>query len=229
MADYRIKVTLALLNHNDLEGLRTVLPRVERKIFCEVFAVDGGSTDGSLNFLRESDFPVYVQPSGGRGGAIRLAVEKAKGDYIVFLSSDGEEDPRDLPKFLECFGLGADMVIASRLKAQGSHKADQEPGYLPRKLYLQFFTKLVNIFFRGSVTDCWNGYRGFRISFFHDLRLDAEGFLLEAQQTIRFLKRGGTLLEFPTREGVRPGGRSGNPILKTGLLHLMMLVKERLS
>lgn len=224
-----IKVSLVIMNKNDLVGAREVIPKIDRSLFHEIFAVDGGSTDGSVEFFRAQGITTYVENKGGRGGAFRFATAQATGDYLVFLSTDGEEDPGDLKEFVRCFEAGADMVIASRLAPGAHHKAMEKIIWLHRMLYLKFYTWLLNLAFGMRLTDCWNGYRGFRRTALASIPTDAKNYLIEAQQTIRFRKAGMKIMEFPTHEGQRIGGQSGNPIFSTGFEHLILLYREKFS
>ena len=224
-----MNVTLAILNRNDVAGCRVVIPQVDRTLFHEIFVVDGNSTDGSQEFFSGQNLTTYKNIPGGRGGAMRFAIEKASGTHMIFLSSDGEEDPKDLPKVIDCFAKGADMVIASRLAEGAYHKGQAHWYYMHRLLYLKLITLLINILFGAKLTDCWNGYRGFKLSAVRCVPTDAKDFMIEAQQTIRFLKAGYKVVEFPTREGERVAGKSSNPVLKSGFLHLIMIIQEWLK
>lgn len=221
-----MKVSLAILNRNDLEGAKQVVPRIDRSLFDEIFVVDGMSTDRSVEFFREQGLEVIVQKRSGRGDAVRTSLERATGTHIVFLSTDGEEDPQDLGKFIERFKTGADLVIASRVAAGARHKAHERLIWIHRLWYLQFITFLINVMFGGRLTDCWNGYRGFSVEALRAIQTNAEGFLIEAQQTIRCLAAGREVVEFPTHEGTRVGGASMNPIFRSGYLHLVLLWDE---
>ena len=220
-------VTLVIMNKNDLEGARQVIPKIERSLFSEVFVMDGGSTDGSLEYFHEQGLTVNVLESGGRGGAFRYATEHARGEFVVFFSTDGEEDPADLKQFVRLFGEGADMVIASRTMPGAQHKAGEHWYWLHRLVFLRFITTLINLLFGTRLYDCWNGYRGFRVAALKNVKTDAKNFLIEAQQTIRFHKAGYCIREFPTHEGQRIGGASGNPIFASGWGHLVMIVQEK--
>ncbi|MCE3237232.1 MAG: glycosyl transferase family 2 [Gammaproteobacteria bacterium] len=222
-----VKITLAILNRNDLAGSRSIIPRINRSLFHEIFVVDGDSTDGSKDYFVSQKLTTYIVASGGRGAAMRFATSKATGTHLVFLSSDGEENPDDLQNFITYFEQGADLVIASRLAKGGYHKGQAHWYYIHRLFYLKFITFLINRMFGAKLTDCWNGYRGFRLEALRSTPTDAEDFMLEAQQTIRFLKRGYCIIEFPTQEGVRVEGGSSNPIIKSGWLHLVMIFQER--
>lgn len=224
-----IKVTLAILNRNDKLGAMQVIPQINTALFHEIFVIDGNSSDGSQEYFRSQGITVHTQAQGGRGGAMRTAIDKATGDYIIFLSTDGEEDPQDLPKFIEEFKRGADLVIASRMMKGGSFKSAHNKFYFHRRLYLRIITILINILFNAQLTDCWNGYRGFRLKDVRTIKTDAEDFLIEAQQTIRFSKLNKKIVEFPTVEGKRIAGKSGNPILKSGILHIVLIFSEYLK
>ena len=92
-----MKVTLIFLTLNEIEGLKGVFHKIPLAAFDEVFAVDGGSTDGTAEFFAEKGIPVHQQEVKGRGEAFRVAFRKSTGDALVFYSPDGNEDPLDLP------------------------------------------------------------------------------------------------------------------------------------
>jgi glycosyltransferase involved in cell wall biosynthesis len=221
-----IECSVFIMNKNDVEGARNIIPRIPKGLFKAIKVIDGNSTDGSIEYFKSQGLEPDVLKEGGRGGAFRHALTVCQTPYLVFLSSDGEEAPEDLPKFLEQFEKGADMVIASRLAPGGYHKAQANIKWLHRMLYLRLYTFFLNLSFGTKLTDCWNGYRGFRLAALKSVKTDALGYLIEAQQTIRFKKAGYKICEFPTKEGERIGGASGNPIFQSGYQHITMLFRE---
>ena len=59
----------------------------------EIFCIDDGSTDESLDVLQEyeetySSVHVFQQPNSGAGAARNLGLQHAKGEYIAFLDAD---------------------------------------------------------------------------------------------------------------------------------------------
>ncbi len=57
----------------------------------EVVVVDDGSTDGTVDWLRDINFPhvkLFCQDHQGPSAARNLGVEKANGDRIIFIDSD---------------------------------------------------------------------------------------------------------------------------------------------
>jgi len=219
------RVSLVILNKNDVEGLKTIYPQIPLDCIDEIMVIDGQSKDGSVKYCINNNIEVVVQEKPGRGEAFRIASGKITGEYVIFLSSDGNEDPGDIPEFIRLLDDGNDMVIASRLAKGGKNKDDGK--FLPiRKWMLQVFTWLINSVWRGHITDVWNGYRAFRSDKLRILPLASEGHLIELEQTIHALKLGFNIAEFPTIEGDRVKGVTRNPLIKTGVGLIRVLIKE---
>ena len=53
------------------------------------------------NLFEQYNVPYFIQNKKGRGEAFRLAFEKSTGDALIFFSPDGNEDPKDIPLFIE--------------------------------------------------------------------------------------------------------------------------------
>lgn len=220
-----MKTSLIILTRNDVVGLKEIYKDLPLDKVEECFVVDGQSKDGTADFCKEKGLRLIVQEKMGRGEAMRIGAREAKGDYIIFLSSDGNEDPGDIAVMVALLDNGCDMVIASRTM-QGSIHKDQVKFIRPTLWALKAFTVIVNVLFWARLTDLWNGYRGFKREKLLALNTDAEGFLIEAQQTIRALKRKYRIGEFPTRELQRIHGASGLPMFKTGFGHIILIAKE---
>lgn len=217
--------TLIILTRNEIEGLRTLIEAIPVKLFTECFAIDYNSTDGTVEFVKKHFIRVIRQSVPGRGEAFRLGSRYAKGENLVFFSPDGNEDPRDIPKLLALLEKGYDMAIASRFM-KGSKNEEDTQVIKFRAWANRAFTLLADIAFGGRITDSINGYRAITKAAFNALHLDAEGFAIEYQMTIRSLKLGMKIAELPTRESQRIGGSSTAFAIPTGLKVLNVLIKE---
>ena len=71
-----------------------------------------------------------------------------------------------------------------------------------------------------------NGFRGIKRGSFNNLNLDALGYTIEYQATIRALKKGMKIVEIPTVEGPRIGGESYAKSIPTGIKFLKCLIRE---
>ena len=67
---------LVLLVLNEIEGLKKVWDALPLDEFSITVAVDGGSTDGSREFLADRGIPILDQTIKGRGVAFRVGVHQ---------------------------------------------------------------------------------------------------------------------------------------------------------
>jgi glycosyltransferase involved in cell wall biosynthesis len=96
--------------YNERDNLEPLLEEVEATLNSmewEVIAVDDRSTDGSLQELRrlrmdhKSLRVVSLDRHAGQSAAFAAGVELARGDPVVLMDADGQNDPADVPALLE--------------------------------------------------------------------------------------------------------------------------------
>lgn len=221
----KIEGSLIILTLNEIEGLKKLFPLIPINEIKEVFAVDGGSTDGTLEFFKKNRIKILNQRSNGRGEAFRLAFNKAKYTNLVFFSPDGNENPYDILKLFSYLDKGYDIVIASRFM-KGARCDEDDKLIKIRKFGNKIFTLFVNILFNGRLTDSINGFRGVTKKAFRKIQPDAFGFGIEYQISIRALKHKMKILEIPTIENKRIGGQSTAGTLSVGWYFVKLLVRE---
>jgi glycosyltransferase involved in cell wall biosynthesis len=94
------------------------------RLTWEVLFVDDGSTDGSLKVLEElagSDSRVILLEcvrNFGQTAALTAGFDHARGDIIVSLDADLQNDPADIPHILEKLAEGFDVVSCWRRHRQ---------------------------------------------------------------------------------------------------------------
>lgn len=90
----------------------------------EVIWVNDGSTDGSGKWLQErvegAQQLLELPTSFGQSAAMRAGVDHATGEVILFLDGDGQNDPADIPRLLNKFEEGYDLVSGWRKDREGS-------------------------------------------------------------------------------------------------------------
>ncbi|MBN2382955.1 glycosyltransferase family 2 protein [bacterium] len=222
-----MKITLVILTLNEYFGLKTLFETIPFASVDEIIAVDGGSSDGTVEFLQTRGVPVYNQTIKGRGEAFRVAFQKARGDALVFFSPDGNEDSGDIPKFRPYLEQGYAMVVATRM-VKGAYNEEDDRLFKWRKWANNAFNLMANLTWnRGEfISDTINGFRAITRSAWSELGLDGPGYTIEYQSSIRCFKKGLPIHEFPTREGRRLDEKIGSPSLKTGLAFLRLYVHE---
>ena len=67
----------------EIDGVKKILPQINRSRLDEILVVDGGSTDGTLEFVKECGFNVIIQSIKGHGGAILTGVQNTKSENII--------------------------------------------------------------------------------------------------------------------------------------------------
>lgn len=227
-----MNLVLCLLTLNEIECLELIFDQIpepgEQSGYDSVVAIDGGSTDGTVDFLERKGIAVLKQTRKGRGEAFRLAFNSIDADAYLFFSPDGNEAIKDLGKFRQLLNQGADLVIASRMM-KGAWNEEDGTVFRWRKWANLAFNRMANLAFnrRGNfVTDSINGYRAITRGAANTLALTAADYTIEYQMTIRAMKHELNIAEFPTHEGQRLAGATGAPSLPTGLRFMRCLMAE---
>ncbi len=224
----RGKRLLVLLTFNEIEALPKIFDRLPLNAADEVLAIDGGSKDGTVEFLQSKGLKVVTQPRRGRGVAFRLALELTDAETICYYSPDGNEDPADIPKIFEMIEAGGqDLLVASRMMS-GAYNEEDVHWFRPRKWVNQLFTLAANLLWnRGPyVEDTINGFRVVRADSLRRCACDADGFPIEYQMSIRMMKLGFVIGEMPTHEYPRLGGQSTAQSWPTGVVFVKTLLRE---
>ncbi|MCB9742348.1 MAG: glycosyltransferase [Alphaproteobacteria bacterium] len=218
---------IVLLTLNEIDGLRQLWDDIPVDKFKETVAVDGGSTDGTREFLAERGIPVLDQSIPGRGVAFRVAADACTADRLIFYSPDGNEDPADIERLDDLLLDGARLAIASRF-ARGSVNEEDIHAFRPRSWVNQALTRTANLLFNEGeyVTDTINGFRALRREDLLELDTSVKRFPIEYQISIRSMRRGWKIAELATVEGQRAGGESKALSWPVGKDHLKVLLSE---
>jgi len=85
------EISVAIVSYNTLHVLRACLASVLADGAREVVVADNGSTDGTLDMLRD-EFPSVVvlvdRSNPGYGSASNAAIERCRAEYVMLLNSD---------------------------------------------------------------------------------------------------------------------------------------------
>ena len=225
MKSKNIKNTLVILTYNEIEGIKELYSKIPFDKVDEYFVIDGGSTDGTLDFFANKKIRVILQEKKGRGEAFRIGMEKAKGENLVFFSPDGNEDPLDIPRLFNLLEAGYDMAIASRFLPTSRNEED-DLRFPWRAWVNRIFTFLANSFWKGKIADTINGFRGIKKRSFKKIKPTTDFFTIEYQTSIRAMKLKMKVAEIPTYEGDRIGGISKAKSIPVGIMFVKFLIKE---
>ncbi len=121
---FKVSVVAPLLNEQDnIQSLYQQLTQtLVNKYDYEIIFIDDGSTDNSLNVLRglqKSDPKIRIisfRRNFGQTAALSAGFEHAKGDIVVAIDADLQNDPADIPKMIDKLNEGFDIVSGWRKK-----------------------------------------------------------------------------------------------------------------
>ena len=90
------KITIIIPNYNGVHFLGPCLAALEGQT-CQDFqllVVDNGSTDGSVEWLKEHSVPaVFLPENTGFSGAVNVGIRRADTPYVILLNNDTEPEP----------------------------------------------------------------------------------------------------------------------------------------
>ena len=91
-----MKVTIIIPNYNGLAFMEPCMKALDHQNFKDfsVLVVDNGSTDGSVEWLKEHGIPaVFLKTNTGFSGAVNVGIKKAATPYVILLNNDTKADP----------------------------------------------------------------------------------------------------------------------------------------
>ena len=106
----------------------------------EIIFIDDGSTDKSLvilSGLQENDSRIVVisfRRNFGQTAALSAGFDYARGDIIVTLDGDLQNDPEDIPKLLQKLSKGYDIVNGWRFDRKDSFFSRRLPSIIANKI-----------------------------------------------------------------------------------------------
>jgi glycosyltransferase involved in cell wall biosynthesis len=102
---------------------------------CDVVYIDDGSRDGSTERLAQFAMRdprvrvVSFRRNFGQTAAVQAGIDNARGEVLIFMDGDLQNDPHDIPRLLQKMGEGYDVVSGWRKNRQ-----DDAARVLPSKI-----------------------------------------------------------------------------------------------
>ncbi len=130
----------------------------KKEVALELWFIDDGSKDGTVREIKrliQEDDRVHLlsfSRNFGKEAAIYAGLQKARGDYAVFLDADLQDPPALLPEMFGYLEQGYDSVATRRVTRKG------EPPV--RSFFARMFYRLMR---RISRTEIMDGARDYRL------------------------------------------------------------------
>ena len=232
----RPTVTFMVVTMNEFEGMREIMPRIDTRYVDQIIVVDGGSTDGTIEYAKEQGYEVYVQKKKGIRHAYMEAYPLLRGDIVVTFSPDGNSIPELLGPLVDKMCEGYDMVIVARY----AEDAKSEDDDLITAFGNWLFTNTINLLHGGSYTDAMVIYRAWKRQMFVDLDMHLHesyrteklfGTVMgcEPLLSVRAAKRKLRVSEIPGDEPPRIGGERKLQVVRWGLAYMTQVWLETVS
>ena len=192
----------------DEEGLIGEIVEAVRPYADEILVIDGHSRDRTREIAAAHGARVALDRGKGKGEALRMALEVAEGEIVVFIDADGSHEPRDIPAMVAPIVAGqCDMVVGSRGKG-GSDELHGTLGQLIRYVGSQIIMLGINYRWNVSLTDSQNGFRAIRRDVGRQLGLTSNLTTIEQEMLMKALRKGFRVGEIPSHEYERKWGTS---------------------
>lgn len=229
-----MKVTLLIPILNEATGMRQIMPRIKPEWYDQLIILDGGSTDGSLDYVRQHGYQTIIQEQPGLRYGYRQALPHIVGDVIVTFSPDGNSIPELIPPLIEKMKEGHDMVIVSRY-GQGAKSEDDD---VVTAFGNWMFTSLVNGLFRTSRTDVMGIFRAYKKELIYRFELHKDDpyrtpealfrtrVSWEPLLSVRCAKYKLKVAEIPGNEPKRIGGERKLQPFRWGATYLWQVMSE---
>jgi len=163
--------------YNEEENLESLQSRLcesldQMSINYEIIYVDDGSRDRSFSILSRlaaADRRLKVikfRKNYGQTAAMAAGIDVSRGEIIVPLDADLQNDPRDIPRLLEKINEGYDVVSGWR--------KDRHDTFITRKLPSMLANRLISSVTGVALHDYGCSLKAYRAEIIKDVRLYGE-------------------------------------------------------
>ncbi|HZJ26537.1 MAG TPA: glycosyltransferase family 2 protein [Acidimicrobiia bacterium] len=119
-----VQVSVVLPAYNEHDNLVELLPETaqvldDASLTYEIIVVDDGSTDATAAMLSECTIAsvtgLRLRRNAGKSAALDVGLSNARGEYVVLMDADGQDDPREIPPLIAALDEdGLDLVTGRR-------------------------------------------------------------------------------------------------------------------
>src|SRR3989338_1899744 len=200
-----VSVVIPVFNEKEsLKELSSKLVNVLERIGTnyEVLFVDDGSTDGSFDFIKEineknhSIRGVQLRKNFGKAVALSTGFQRARGKIIVTMDGDLQDEPEEIPKFLQKIKEEYDLISGWKQKRND---------HFFRVISSKIFNKMTALFTGVRLHDINCGFKCYRREVLEQINIYGE---LYRYIPILVAGRGFRVSEIPVEHHYRRFGKS---------------------
>lgn len=204
-------ISIIIPFYNEAENIPILLDEIQKKVHEEheiILVDDGSDVSANIKQLTTNIVILHHKTRQGKGAALQTGIQKARGEIIIFMDGDLQDDPSDIAAFVQKMKEGFFVVNGVRTKRKDS-------------FLVQLYSRVANWFLRtvlsSPFTDINCGFKALRKEVLAEIPLYANSFRflpLEASY------RGFKVTEIPVNNRERKYGISkfGSKKLIGGIL-----------
>ena len=218
-------VSVILPTYNEVENIVPMVDAVISQIPAawdyEIIVVDDNSPDHTFSSVQEAFrnnsrvIPILRTMDRGLANSIRAGAQKARGDALIFMDTDFNHNPTEIPRMLHLLQV-SQVVIGSRFCAGGSMED------IPHYLMSLFYNWFLRVVLRTQIQDNLSGFLAIERQSFEQLPQEAI-FFGYGDYCFRLLhyaqRRSFRILETPVQYHTRQKGKSKSVFWKLFFLY----------
>jgi len=207
-----VSVVIPTLNEagNILEELTTIKKGLDYP--KEIIVVDGDSTDGTKEIVKDADCRLIIEPRRGYGTALKTGIKHAKGNVVVMVDGDGTYEVKHINLLLDkMIKEDAEMCLVTRM--YDPNKAMGMMNFVANKVITFFFDILYGQF----ISDSQSGFRAISHSAIEKVELHEEDMAFATEMLVKFAKKGFKMVEVPSVYRSRKYGKTKLRKIKSGV------------
>jgi glycosyltransferase involved in cell wall biosynthesis len=215
-----VSVIIPTLNEagNILEELITI--DKELAYPKEIIIVDGDSTDGTKEIVKDTDCKLVIEHRRGYGLALRTGFKHAKGDIIVMVDGDGTYEVKHINLLLEAMIKNeAELCLATRM--YDPNKAMGFMNFVGNKI----ITFCFDFLYKQFLSDSQSGFRAISRAAIEKVDLDQDDMAFATEMLVQFAKKGFKMIEVASTYKARKYGKTKLRKIKSGIEIFTTMVK----
>jgi glycosyltransferase involved in cell wall biosynthesis len=215
-------VSVVIPTLNEAGNIREALRTIDRELAYpkEIIVVDGNSTDGTLEIVKDSNCRLIIEPRRGYGVALRTGMKHAKGDVVVMVDGDGTYEVKHINRLLErMMETDAELCMATRM--YDPKKAMGLMNFVGNKI----ITFCFNMLYKQNLSDTQSGFRAISHSAIEKVDFKETDMAFATEMLIKFARNGFRMVEVPSTYKIRKYGKTKLKPFNSGIAIFATMLK----
>ena len=216
-------VSVVIPTLNEAGNIRETVMTIHKEVTYpkEIIIVDGNSTDGTKEIVKDMNFcKLIVEPRRGYGLALRTGFKHAKGEVVVMVDGDGTYEVGHINLLLDTLMKNnAELCQATRM--YDLRKAMGFTNFIANKV----ITFCFDFFYNQFLSDTQSGFRAISRSALEKVELYEDDMAFATEMLVQFAKKDFKMVEVPSSYRVRKYGIPKMRRIKSGIEIFTTMVK----